>query len=422
MNHKKLFIGIGIGVIISIAALSTINKELRAAGDLFTITSPQSGSTWQLSTSVTISWTKNPGTIDHDIILELLHSGGAANIGRVNSAAGSTTLVLQSYLDPAKSPYTLRFLNAAAYSSDESPCTIALGNYGKTCGRIIEAEVSNIIIIPSDKAITVTAPSEGEKILQGSTYAIRWSTTGTIPKANIALYQFPQSQSSGSVGTVTLPGENIPNTGSYEWNVPYNIPPGDLYILRVYDSSDPYIGGAVSISDFPTPPPSAKGPVGVGASLLLAVAGGKQGWSGYFSITSGELTDGVLVREQSSKTVWIIKVLPNGKRFKRHVLTEDMGKWYKHLAPFWARVKVVSDGTLSGYKLSSWVRLPITNNPRTWRIFEVNDDGTKHWITCADSDNCGGTWIARGGDPDGIFTISTQEMNFYRSGASVFLR
>lgn len=134
----------------------------------------------------------------------------------------------------------------------------------------------------------------------------------------------------------------------------------------------------------------------------------------------GPYADGSLLREEGDEVVWLIKVLPNGKEFKRHVLTWDMAIWYPHLGNFWSAVTVVPEGTMDNYTTSAWIRLPLTQDTETWKVYEVNADATKHWLTCAVSDQCGSIWRGNGGDPDGIYTVNATELNFYTTGLNVF--
>jgi hypothetical protein len=134
------------------------------------------------------------------------------------------------------------------------------------------------------------------------------------------------------------------------------------------------------------------------------------------------LDDGILVREEDRVEVWLLKRTSSGKLFRRHVLSPRLADFYHHLQPFWENIHLFPRGALASVSRSAWIRLPLTEDPLTWRIFEVNDDGTKHWITCVDSDHCGSIWIAHGGDPDGIYTVNAAELASYVTGPNVFLR
>ena len=125
--------------------------------------------------------------------------------------------------------------------------------------------------------------------------------------------------------------------------------------------------------------------------------------------------DGALLRGEGFPEVWIIN-----ERFRRHIVRSDIFGFYPHLS--WNAVQVVSSDLLTQLRVSAWVRAPLTADPVTWRVYEVNGDATKHWITCANPDNCGSTWIAHGGDPSGISTVNQRELDFYTAGSNVFLQ
>jgi hypothetical protein len=135
----------------------------------------------------------------------------------------------------------------------------------------------------------------------------------------------------------------------------------------------------------------------------------------------GPYPDGAVLREASSPHVWIIKVLPNGRQFKRHVITPAMASWYGHWGDFWSSVRVVPDGTMDDYTLSAWIRLPLTANRETWKIYEVNADMTKHWIRCPEYDDCPLAWFEHGGEEAGVYTVNTTELNAYTTSADVFI-
>jgi len=135
----------------------------------------------------------------------------------------------------------------------------------------------------------------------------------------------------------------------------------------------------------------------------------------------GLYPDGAVLREVSSPEVWIIKVLPNGRKFRRHVITPAMASWYGHWGDFWSSVRVVPNGTLQAYEPSAWIRLPLTSNKETWKIYEVNSDMTKHWIECPSYDDCTLAWFEHGGDEAGVYTINQTELAAYTTGANVFI-
>jgi hypothetical protein len=127
------------------------------------------------------------------------------------------------------------------------------------------------------------------------------------------------------------------------------------------------------------------------------------------------VNDGDLIRAEGDFRVWIVQ-----GGWRRHIVDARVFGFYDHLG--FSSVKVVSPTALAAYRVSAWVRVPVTANPLTWRVYEVNADASRHWITCANPDFCEGTWRSRGGDPAGIFTINQREMDFYTTGSHVFLQ
>ena len=132
-------------------------------------------------------------------------------------------------------------------------------------------------------------------------------------------------------------------------------------------------------------------------------------------LTYGAHPDGSLLRAEGDHRVWIIK-----GGWRRHIVSPRVFDFYGHLN--FDAVIDVPQATIDQYRLSAWVRVPLTEDPETWRIYEVNADSSRHWITCADPDNCAATWIQNGGNPDGIYTINQAEMDHYVLGPHVFLQ
>ncbi|KKR78383.1 MAG: hypothetical protein UU22_C0027G0001 [Parcubacteria group bacterium GW2011_GWA2_40_8] len=138
-----------------------------------------------------------------------------------------------------------------------------------------------------------------------------------------------------------------------------------------------------------------------------------------FDPSLSSYSDGDLLRGESTSEVWIIHN-SGGKMFKRHVLFSNFDTFYPHLALFWSNVKVVSDSTVAVYSLSAWIRLDGTS-----AVYEINDDNTKHWITCADDSvtgqDCANEWILSGRDFDGVYIVNSTEFNSYVSGPTVIM-
>lgn len=149
------------------------------------------------------------------------------------------------------------------------------------------------------------------------------------------------------------------------------------------------------------------------ACLRISTDSGSSEQCGVF--TYGSYTDGTLLRAIGDSRVWIIN---NG--WRRHIVSPRIFDFYGHFG--FSNIVDVPQASIDQYALSAWVRVPLTEDPTTWRIYEVNADASRHWITCADADNCGATWLSRGGNPAGIFTVNRAEMDYYSDGLHVFLQ
>lgn len=250
-------------------------------------------------------------------------------------------------------------------------------------GEVVESDVFSI----RDSFLVMSEPTEEDKIwMIGSYVTVSWTgNAGSLAGIDIVL-----RATDGTAESVTVAYDVDPFLGSVQILLSENIRIKP-YEIQIYDSLDPETSplartiGIIEVHKTPGPYP-----------------------------------DGILLREENDEEVWLIKTLPSGKEFRRHVLTWDMALWYGHIGDFWGAVQTVPDGTLERYLPSAWVRLPLTDSPTTWKVYEVNADATKHWLTCAFINYCESTWRTNGGDPDGIYTVNNTEMDFYTVGPDVF--
>jgi len=102
--------------------------------------------------------------------------------------------------------------------------------------------------------LAMVSPNGGEKLVAGQTYIIRWKATD-LDVVDLLLYKgnncstgiSPDIQVCGYTVDVqpTIPTAlafKIPNTGSYDWTVPKNLPSGDDYRIAVQNYYNlPYI-------------------------------------------------------------------------------------------------------------------------------------------------------------------------------------
>jgi len=126
--------------------------------------------------------------------------------------------------------------------------------------------------------------------------------------------------------------------------------------------------------------------------------------SGY-EYKRGLVSDGSLIRASGDYKVFIVK-----GGYKRHILDSRIFSFYGHLS--WASIMEVAPEERDSYKTSAWVRADDDS-----RVYEVNGDGTKHWLNMTAEQ-----FLASGRSWDGVFIINKQERDFYRTGASVLYK
>ncbi|MDO8558227.1 MAG: hypothetical protein Q7S09_03520 [bacterium] len=120
------------------------------------------------------------------------------------------------------------------------------------------------------------------------------------------------------------------------------------------------------------------------------------------SAVISQYPEGSLLRARGDYKVYITK-----GQFKRHIVSADIFEFYGHLG--FAQVIEVSPEELAQYKLSAWVRAD--GDPRVW---EINGDGTKHWINIP-----GEQFAPSGRSWDGVYIINARERDWYVKGADV---
>ena len=155
-----------------------------------------------------------------------------------------------------------------------------------------------------------------------------------------------------------------------------------------------------------------------GNTLATFAAGGETGTVNPPTTPPSTVSDGDLF-QGTGPEVWIAKV-SGSQMFRRHVLFSNFDTFYPHLAPFWSNVEMVSDATVATYSMSAWVRVA-----GTAPVYEINDDNTKHWITCADDSvagqDCANEWTSSGRNAAGIYDVNSAEFNSYTTGPTVIM-
>jgi len=101
----------------------------------------------------------------------------------------------------------------------------------KENGRLFAAVAALIFIIWIGNAgaasLAVIYPDGGENLVPGSMAVIRWSSSGLTGNVKINL-----RRGGSVVGTLT-PGGGVPDTGSFSWHLPSDIPTGNDYKILI---------------------------------------------------------------------------------------------------------------------------------------------------------------------------------------------
>ena len=123
------------------------------------------------------------------------------------------------------------------------------------------------------------------------------------------------------------------------------------------------------------------------------------------ALTVLNIADGSLIRAQNDFRVYIVK-----GQFMRHIVSSDIFNFYGHLS--FAVVQVVDPAILSQFNLSAWVRAD-----GDARVYEVNGDGTKHWINMTADE-----FFASGRSWEAVYLINNQERDWYVTGPDILFR
>ena len=122
--------------------------------------------------------------------------------------------------------------------------------------------------------------------------------------------------------------------------------------------------------------------------------------------TIDNLQDGDIVKEAYDNDVYILKILPNGKLYRRVILNPSIFESYAHLK--WEDIKIVEQSTLNKFSISNQVREVYPDgtvvNGRVYMLFPKGDEGTKRHIKLSQEE-----FLEAGGDPDSIYNINHLE-------------
>jgi hypothetical protein len=183
---------------------------LTLSAQTIAVTKPAAGDTWTRGQSYTITWTKS-GTMPANVRITLRNAASLAEVAVIADPAPNSG----SHL------WTI-------------PAATADGSYKvrvKAKGANIESDSGAFTIAaaapPPAGSITVAKPAAGDKWHRGKAYAIAWSRTGTMP--NLVKISLMDKNSAAVVREIA---DNVPNSGTYSWNILGDVPFGE-YRVRV---------------------------------------------------------------------------------------------------------------------------------------------------------------------------------------------
>ena len=366
-----------------------------ARADNFSVVSPTGGEVFEPGDAITIQWTETAplgqAWTPPSVSIDLLRGGSAVQaIGSVSGGPGAAVTYLWGVPEGLSgSDFRIRVKKTATSETAES------ADFGINPERFTPLSFG-----PLDAESGQTSWRSGDSV------TITWDPPEQAPGQG---YEFHVTSANGLHSWLAATTAD-PESGSITFTVPDTITPGTYFIEVRNEGETP---GSIAYC------PSFTAQESCVRDTFMYPFLYRTGLTLTVSEDPGPYPDGTLIRESSSPEVWILKVLPNGRKFRRHVLTAQMADWYAHLGDFWSHVVVVADGALTPYEISSWIRLPVTSDANTWKIYEVNADMTKHWIECPSYDDCALAWFEHGGDEAGVYTVNGAELSAYANGPNV---
>ncbi len=108
----------------------------------------------------------------------------------------------------------------------------AVNNNNQNTGDQWNLMTTQEITVVAPTEIVVTSPNGGETTCPGSTFNITW-TSSNVTNVKILL-----SSDGGNNFSTTLVASTPASAGSWAWNVPSNLNPGNTYRIRIEDASN----------------------------------------------------------------------------------------------------------------------------------------------------------------------------------------
>ncbi len=181
------------------------NATFKIMGN-FTVTSPNGGETWTVTSSQNITWTSS-GTMNFAKI-EYSMNGGSTYPNLIVASTNNSGLYAWTVPDAISGAMKVKISDP----NDPDAFDESNGNF-----RV-------------RMTFTLTSPNGGQKWTVGNTNNITWTAQGTIPNVKL---QYSRDNFLADVVTITAA---TPSTGAYSWTVPDAI--SNTVRVRVSDPSD----------------------------------------------------------------------------------------------------------------------------------------------------------------------------------------
>ncbi len=234
------------------------------------VDSPASGQLWTAGSTQNITWTS--GSLSSPVYINQQPAKVFITLNPVSSCASSSSCgagALVPYVIAENIPNTGSYEWTVPVTLPEiypGPVTVEVGLADSSA----EGTSGQFNIIPSNPYLSsspIISPNGGESWVIGSAKIISWptasSTAPAAPAVNLLLVPACDSASCSASGisttTVYTIASNIPNTGSYSWNINTDtagniIPPGQYLLSVVNPDGNSLIGSSAGLFNLTASP------------------------------------------------------------------------------------------------------------------------------------------------------------------------
>ncbi|HLF05601.1 MAG TPA: Ig-like domain-containing protein, partial [Thermoplasmata archaeon] len=214
-------------------------QVIAATSPAVSVTRPNGGESFVISQGANLNWTAGPGSFPlaaNPITLSYSTTGPAGTYNVIATGLANSGSYLWTV---PNAPSTNSFVKVEARDDRTTP---------NTGSDLSDAAFS--ISTAAPPTVTVQQPNGAESLSAGSVYPVRWTAApGTYPLAVDPITV--EYSSSGCAGGWTQAATALPNSGSYNWNVPAT--PNNSSCIRVQakdNQGTPTIGSDTSDAVF----------------------------------------------------------------------------------------------------------------------------------------------------------------------------